>query len=309
MRNLQTLDQNNIILYRTGQSTLPDEDLIGLTVETRLAEALKKKPDIAIIANPTTLHMETALACARAGCHLLIEKPLSHSRKGYSELKDLVERQQLITMIGCQFRFHPLLISFNNQMKKGRIGNILGARAEWGEFLPNWHPWEDYRSAYSARKELGGGALLTLIHPLDYFYWFFGEAEKLHATTRKIPSLETGVDDDMAEIIVEFKSGIAGHVHLDYIQRPAVHTLTVWGDNGRANWDYHKGTLNWEATDGSVQIEKVPDNYSRNSLFVSEIKHFLACVKKKKPTRVPLSDGMAVLEMVLKAKQNALKRC
>ena len=96
------------------------------------------------------------MAAARAGCHLYIEKPLSHTLDHCRELAEVAGQRRLTTMIGCQFRFHPLLISLRKQLNERRVGEVLGARAEWGEYLPDWHPWEDHRASYSARAELGG---------------------------------------------------------------------------------------------------------------------------------------------------------
>ena len=138
-------------------------------------------------------------------------------------------------MIGCQFRFHPLLIALRQAIEAGKLGTVLGAEAEWGEYLPNWHPWEDYRESYSARKELGGGVVLTLIHPLDYLFWFFGDAQRVTGITRSVPALNTPAGEDWANVLLEFSpSGVVGHVHLDYWQRPAVHRLRVGrsGDRG-----------------------------------------------------------------------------
>ena len=109
---------------------------------------------------------------------MFIEKPLADSLEHCRELAELAAQRGLTTMMGCQFRFHPLLISLRNQLFEGRLGNVLGARAEWGEYLPDWHPWEDHRKSYSARPELGGGVVLTLIHPLDYLYWLFGRVSR-----------------------------------------------------------------------------------------------------------------------------------
>ena len=101
--------------------------------------------------------------------------------------------------MGFQFRFHPGLLRCRELIDAGRIGKPLSFRAEWGEYLPGWHPWEDYRKSYSARKDLGGGVLLTLSHPLDYIRWFFGDPEWIWAMNGKISDLELDVDD-IAEI-------------------------------------------------------------------------------------------------------------
>ena len=79
-RNLIALGEKDIILLRTRKATLPDDELVSYPVETDLTEALQKhKPDAIIVANPTSIHLDIAVPAAEAGCHILLEKPISHS--------------------------------------------------------------------------------------------------------------------------------------------------------------------------------------------------------------------------------------
>jgi predicted dehydrogenase len=303
--NLRALGYSDFVFYRTFQSSLDDAELGEWLSTSDLQEALAAQPKIVIIANPTARHVEVANAAVRAGCHLLIEKPLSHSLDHCQQLADEAAKQGVVVMIGCQYRFHPLLINLQRQLGQGRLGEVLGARAEWGEYLPDWHPWEDHRKSYSARSDLGGGVVLTLIHPLDYLYWLFGPVADVQAAIRQVPSLQTSAGDDWADITLQFASGVIGQVHLDYIQKPPVHRLDVWGDRGRATLDFHAGTLAWRDTNGDTQTEGVPDGFERNAMFVDEMKHFLASVAGSEPCRIPLADGIAVLDVALRAKQFA----
>jgi predicted dehydrogenase len=304
-QNLRALGCSDFVFYRTYRSSLPDSEIGDWFSTSDLQAALARRPNFAIVSNPTASHLEVACAAARAGCHLFIEKPLSHSLDQCQELADLARQQGLTVMIGCQFRFHPLLISLRRQLGEGRLGELLGARAEWGEYLPDWHPWEDHRTSYSARADLGGGAVLTLIHPLDYLYWLFGGVRDVQAAVRRVPSLQTSAEDDWAEITLRFDSGLIGQVHLDYVQKPAVHRLWVGGDRGRATCDFHAGTLVWQPLDGDAETERVPDGFERNTMFIDEMRHFLDAVKHRQPSRIPLADGIAVLDVALRAKQSA----
>ena len=304
VRNLQALGVTDFVFYRTRQGTLADDELSAHPTFTDLDEALARKPALAIVANPTASHLSVAQSAAEAGCHLLIEKPLSHSRAGVDELAAVIARQSLTTLIGCQFRFHPLLAELRRGLAAGRLGRVIGARAEWGEYLPDWHPWEDHRRSYSARSDLGGGVVLTLIHPLDYMYWLFGPVDRVHAETRAIPSLETAAGEDWAEITLRFSSGVVAAVHLDYWQKPAVHTLEVTGEAGSVRWDYHGGTLTWRQASGET-TESLPEGFERNTMFVDEMRHFLECAAEGRPTDIPLADGIAVLDVALGAKQSA----
>src|SRR3989344_9307695 len=167
LRNLKTLGHKNFVLYRTSKSTLPDDEILNIPVEYDLAKALAHKPIATIIANPTALHIPVALAAARAGSHLFLEKPVSHTLDGVEELIRLTKRKGLIVQTGFQFRFHPGLLKIKYLLETNAIGPVVSVQAHWGEHLPDWHPWEDYHKSYSARVDLGGGALLTLCHPFD----------------------------------------------------------------------------------------------------------------------------------------------
>ena len=107
LRNLRALGEQDILLYRTGHSTLADDELAGLTVETSLEAALRHQPQAVIVANPTALHLDIAIPAAEAGCHLFLEKPISHSLEGVADLQQAVARSAVQVLVGFQFHFHP----------------------------------------------------------------------------------------------------------------------------------------------------------------------------------------------------------
>ena len=182
-RNLYALGERDFVFYRSNQSTLADDEISEYPCETNLSTALSHKPDVVVISNPTSLHLDVAIPAAEAGCHLFIEKPLSHSMERVDNLKKLVVKSGSKVLVGFQFRYHPQLVKIQDLISKGVIGTCVSVRVQWGEYLPDWHPWEDYRVGYSARKDLGGGVVLTLCHPLDYVRWLLGEVSNLWAFT------------------------------------------------------------------------------------------------------------------------------
>src|SRR5262249_33855780 len=162
---------------------------------------------------------------------------------------------------------------------QGRLGRIMGATAEYGDYLPAWHPGEDYRKSYSARHDLGGGAILTLIHPLDYLYLLFGEWRRIQAMVAAVPSLDTPAGEDWSNSNIEFSNGVLAHVHVDYLQRPAVHRLSVLGEVGRAICDYNSGELIWQPAQGEATIRRVHAGFERNTMFLDAMEHFLHCFR------------------------------
>lgn len=298
LRNLIALGEQDIVLFRTLQSTLPDDELAAFPVENDLDKALARKPDAVIVANPTALHMAVAIPAAEAGCHLLLEKPVSHQFDDQVKaLQAIVAEKNNRTLVGFQFRFHPVLNQIRDLLLADILGRPLSFRVHWGEYLPDWHPWEDYRQSYAARADLGGGVVDTLCHPLDYVRWFFGEVHSLSAMTGQISDLILDVED-VAEITMNFASGVIGSIHLDYFQRPPSHWMEINCEKGQVCWDNADGAAKvYSADQGSWQTLSPPEGFERNDLFLAEMRHFIALVSGEEASRCDLEDGVQALKM------------
>src|SRR5262249_17927426 len=154
LASLRTLGWPHIRLYRTGHSTQSAALWAGIPVDFDLGTALARRPLAVIVSNPSALHVPLALDAARAGAHLFIEKPLSHDLAGVAELESLVAARGLTALVGFQLRFNPGLRQIRAWIRAGAIGTVVSAQVHWGEYLPDMHPWEDYRVGYAARPEL-----------------------------------------------------------------------------------------------------------------------------------------------------------
>lgn len=297
--NFKSLGVNDFIIYRTGKSTMPNvSDTAGYPVFYDLAEALKEGPDIAVIANPTSLHIETARACVSAGCHLFIEKPISNNMAGVDDLVSEIYSAKVVSMVTYQFRFHPHLLMIREALTRpDRYGRPLVAHAEWSEFLPDWHPWEDFRRSYAARDDLGGGVFLTQIHPYNYMSQILGSVERINTNLTFTGSLGISVND-AADMHVKYESGCSSHIHVDYLQKPRTHTMKLTTTNGRFDWDCHAHTLNFLHHTGECEKFETP-TFERNDMFVSMAKHFLADVEKGVSSGFEVRHAAEELRMLL----------
>jgi len=305
-RNLLALGERDIVFLRSKRSTLPDDEILDFPVETNVQAALEHQPDAVIIANPTALHMAVAIPAAEQGCHLFIEKPISHSLEQINELRAAVVRGSADVFTAFQFRFHPGLAVIKSLIfdQPSVVGRPLSVRAHWGEYLPGWHPWEDYRKGYSARADLGGGAVLTLCHPLDYVRWMFGDVASLWAFTSAESDFEIDVEDT-AELGLRFENGVIGSVHLDFVQRPPVHRLEIIGSEGSIRWNNDNGAVWIYSGDGSIETYPVPPNFERNDLFLAEMRHFIDVVRGETEPLSTLDDGIWTLKLALAVHQSA----
>lgn len=202
---------------------------------TSIKECLKEESDVGFVTNVSSEHIGTAKILANANCHLFIEKSLSNSLISVSNLLTITKKKQLITQMGCNFRFHDCIKKIKQILLNNELGRMISARVEWDTYLPEWHPYEDHRTSYASRKDLGGGVVLTCIHKIDYLYWFFADV-KVVAMTGTYSDL--GIDvDDLAVIIMKFKNNVIAELHLDYFQRPDFRSCKIVGTKGTLYWD------------------------------------------------------------------------
>lgn len=320
VRNLRAVlgDDVRILAYRVrglarvitpSLSELPDrqvESEYSIRVFSQLDDALAEGPTVAFVCNPSSLHVPVALACARAGCDLFIEKPVSHSLGGLAELVNEVRARERIVMVGYQLRFHPAFMALQQSLAEAALGSLLSVRAVVGEYLPGWHPYEDYRAMYAARADQGGGVVLTQIHEFDYLYALFGVPRRLFATGGHLSDLEIDVED-VASTLMEFhvdNRTLPVHLHQDYVQRPANRSCEVLGGRGKLIMDLPSVGLTRYDGEGAVADSQRWATWNRNDAFVAELRHFLDCVQTRRKPVVDLADGIASLRMALAAKES-----
>ena len=268
-----------------------------------LKQCLKEKPDMGIISNETSLHVTTAIKLANEGLDLFLEKPLSNSLQDVEKLRTIIKKKKLITQMGCNLRFHPCIKKIKNMIEQQKIGKIISAQVQTCSYLPDYHPWENYRKGYAARKDLGGGIILTQIHEIDYMYWLFQEVENVISMSGKFSDLDINVEDYSA-CLLKFRNKIIGELHMDYFQRPNFKSCQIRGTKGEIYWDSDDNCVNiYNMNKKRWKTEMEVKNYQTNFSFVEQLKHFLQCVKQRKKTINDLEQGIVTLKIALAIKK------
>jgi predicted dehydrogenase len=320
VRNLRRLlgDDVEILAYRAkgggpvlnaDMTVRPDCDLestYGIRSFQDLNDALEQRPDAVFVTNPNTLHLPVAIRAADAGCHLFIEKPLSHSLEGVEELVDLVEQQQLVAFVGYQFRFHPGLKLVKSMIEQNELGQLAAASIVNGEYVPDWHPYEDYSASHAALQELGGGCLRIQTHELDCASWLFGMPTHVFAVGGQLSRLEVDVDDSVSLLLACARDGraVPVQIHLDYLQRPPQRTCEVIGDEGRVRYDYYANVVETYRTKTRLRNTYHFEGFDRNEMFMDELRHFLACMRGDESPLIPLSEAVDSLKISLAAEES-----
>lgn len=314
LRNLIALTGGNveILAYRSGQGSTPVlnsdmtvraaydelEALYNIRSYTDLREALAEKPDITFITNPNTLHLPVAIEVARAGSHLFIEKPVAHELDDVDTLVKLVDENNLVVFVAYQFRFHPGLKFIKSLLEGGKLGNLVHAHIVNGEYLPGWHPYEDYRQTHPARKVLGGGSLRIQTHEIDSAMWLFGMPRSVFAMGGHLSDLEVDVEDSVS-ILLDCEFPV--HIHLDYLQKPPQRVCEVIGDRGKVRYDYYGNSVTFYDREASIVQTFNFAGFDRNQMFLDELTHFLDCVKSGTESIIGLQQGIESLKISLAA--------
>lgn len=279
-RNLKTLGVTDIVGFD------PDHDRrtafassIGGTARTDWAETLDDGLDLAVIASPNAFHLPQAIAAAKKDVHLFIEKPLGLDAEEAGELSRIVAASGLFAHAGSNWKFHPAFKRMKRLLDQGAIGRPTGIQVVAGQWLPDWHPWEDFRKSYSARKDLGGGAVNDT-HELDYMSWLLGPVTGIIGMTAHSGALPIETED-VAVCSMRFANGALGSLLTDYIQRCRRRRYHISGDRGTIEWDFQTGLVQlFQPGDepGAIYDETV---FDLNQMYLDQMHHVLDAVKSE----------------------------
>ncbi len=311
LRNLLALGEKDILAFDPREDRRAEAAALARTITTSgdLRAVWDARPEAVLVTAPSKLHVPIALEAAEAGAHLFLEKPVSDVHDdALDALVAKVAEKKLVTLVGCNLRFHPGLVRAKTLLAEKRVGRVVTVRAEFGQYLPDWHPWEDYRQGYSARKDLGGGVILDAIHELDYVRWLAGEVTQVAAFVGHLSHIEIDTEDT-ASILLRFASGAFGEVHLDYVQRTYTRSCQIVGDEGTVAWEFGKGgeVRLFEARTKAWEVFPGPAGWEPNAMYLDEMRHFLACIKGTERPEQDVAEATRVLDVALAAKASAAR--
>lgn len=319
LRNIKKLygEDAEILAYRVRglQRTFSDtmqirenislEEEFGIVSFSSLEEALMQKPGVAFITNITSSHIPCAIQCAKAGCHIFLEKPISDSFEGIEELGKIAEEHNLKIFMGYQNRFHPCIQYLKEILEKKELGRILSVRAVVGERLTTMHTYEDYKETYMARKDMGGGVSLNqMVHELDYLYFLFGMPKSVYAVGGTTGNLGIDVDDNLDALFSLERDGVMVpvSVHADFYQSPPSRFVQIVGEAGQIKTDLINARVEKAVRDVREEIHF--EDFTRNQMFIDELQSFMDCIREDTDPAITLEDGKASLSMAICAKKS-----
>ena len=263
--------------------------------------------DAFIICTPPEYHIPFALEALEHDSHIFIEKPISHKYDGVNELIEQAKAKGKIIQVGYQLRFEVGLRKVAEILKRGDIGKILTASAEFGLYLPLWHPQEDYRDLYVTKL----GIILDGSHEIDYLRWLLGEITAVSCFAGQRGDLELGPGaEDVAFINLLFESGILANVRLDMLQREYSRYLKLLGSKGQILWTFPHGGASLFLNDGYSECQPASEmgQLGDNEPYLAEMRDFVDCIQTGKRPLVTAEDALQTLKVAEATRLSAFGR-
>lgn len=293
--NLQALGYHDIVLLKREYDAIIENEL-GVKVIGSFVEASKLRITHIIVCTPTALHNESLAFAIANSCAVFMEKPLVGNKEELNEALGLLSNYSKPFFIGFMLRYHPLVNKLKNLIDDKSLGEVFSARFSFGSYLPHWHPWEDYKQGYAARKELGGGVINTISHELDLIQHFFGNPKSVLCNKRNLNKLDIEVEE-IADAIFGYEDKVVT-LHLDYLQKDYQRQVEVLCDKGRIFWDWHANEICVKKHNEAEYQITLEREFDANKLYLDEMDAFLELVGNK-VTNHPLDQNHAIANMSL----------
>jgi predicted dehydrogenase len=259
-------------------------------------EKIDSAYDCVFVCTPPVSHVGLARRALDSGSNVFIEKPLSSSLKGAAGLEKLASRKRLLAFVGYNFRFNRGINAVKQAIGSGKLGRVCHASAYFGQYLPDWRPWQDYTKSYTARKDLGGGIIHDGSHEIDYLVWLLGRPTHIQCQFAFTDILSADTEA-ISDILVRFGKNVLGHVHLDFVRREYRRSLEVLCENGIVQWSLSEDAVKtYDPAKKSWSVLKLDENV--NDMYRAEMSHVIECIKRKERSdTIDLKNGLQTLAL------------
>lgn len=242
--------------------------------------------DIVFITNPTEYHLKSIEEFQKKGKSFFIEKPLTTLDKIF-EADCFKRNEQKLYYVACPLRYKQVIQYVKNQLD---LSAVYSVRVISSSYLPDWRPETDYRTVYSAKKELGGGVALDLIHEWDYVKYLFGMPEEVKCITGKISDLEIS-SEDIALYIARYENMMA-EIHLDYFGRQPIRELQMFMKNETILCDLIRNDIRFLKSGQILHFDEARDEFQTH-----ELKHFLKILEGKQKNSNSIEEALRTLSL------------
>ena len=259
--------------------------------------------DVVVVATPAPFHIPQSLAAARAGCHVLCEKPLSNKEDGIQELIDTLTAKKRVGATAFTMRSVPAFCRMKRLIDDGVIGTPKFAVASVSQNFPHVRP--DYRQIYFAKKAMGGGTLFDMCpHLVNLMEWFLGPESEISCMNGRL-AIEGIETDDTAILNLRHRDGGLSQVNCVMLAYHRRHDFIIHGTQGSIVYDYVACQLSLQTDPTSTRapvIEAFPAE--RDDFYIQQAKFFLSASRGAGPVPCTLEQGWQTLRAIFAAQRS-----
>ncbi|MGD0093331.1 MAG: Gfo/Idh/MocA family oxidoreductase [Planctomycetota bacterium] len=274
---------------------------VGDNFEAVLAD---RRVDIVNISGPNHVHASQGIAAAKAGKHVLIEKPMVLSMAENQALRDAVARAGVRSIVSFVLRWNPLLDNLKALMAAGVIGDLFYAEVDYWHGVGPWYSgWE-----WAHTKASGGSSMLFAgCHAVDALRWLVGDEV---AEVSALGNNKKGLYEFDANIvaIVKFRNGVIGKLSslLD-CEMPYAFNIDLAGTAGtlRDNRLWSPKLLPGQTAWATLPTVLPDSGDVHHHPFDAEINEFVACIRENRESHCNIADAYKTHELCMAIDQSA----
>jgi predicted dehydrogenase len=302
IRNLSHLKAGDIIGFDPREERRKEaESKYGIQTFHDFDEAMAQEPDALVISTPPKLHMQYMLAAAKAGKHFFCEASVTDD--GLDKLIPLCERAGIVAAPSCTLRFLRSIRTIKEVIASGIIGPILTFTYHSGQYLPDWHPWEDYRSYYVAQRESGACREIVPFE-LVWLTWVLGGIDSVSCMKAKLTQLEVDIDDAY-QLLLKFQGGTLGHLMVDVISRVPYRTARFISEGGLIEWSWLDQKVRvYIASDGKWVEYSEPEKIreagyvAAEDMYIDEMNAYVGAIRGEGKYPYTLGEDKRILDLL-----------
>jgi predicted dehydrogenase len=307
VRNLQALGEKNIAGFDLRADRREEvASKHDIPTFTSFDEAIALfAPDALIISVSPESHMRYAWAGLGLGLSCFIEASVVEADRILA-LSKAVQGLSIVMAPSCSMRYFPGPRKIKEILQSGQLGKVLNINYQTGQYLPDWHPWEDIGSFYVSRRETGGGREIVPFE-LTWLNDLFGLPKPLACVSAKLTDMPADIDD-IYHCLLAYPQGVLANVSVEVISRPGATrelrllcsegTLVMSADENSVRY-MAAGAADWTRIDlGSGTVESGYINPEEP--YILEMADFILAAKTGNPALFPntLKEDWDVLQVL-----------
>lgn len=259
--------------------------------------------DIAVICTPSGLHAEQTVAALRAGCHVLVEKPMALTEEGIAAVIEAEKETGLTVGVICQQRFSPAMQALRALIEEGALGRLLLADLS---MLYHRDPAYYEAVAWRGTKTMDGGELFNQgVHGVDILLYLCGDVKAVAGATRTlVHSIEA---EDTTVAMLEFESGAVGTLRSTTAITPGYPRrmslcftggTVVIDDDKIITWDVPDVPCPEVSADEGRAAHRDPMAFSYE-YHLAETADFVAAIRKGRAPLISSAEGRRAPDLIL----------